>query len=281
MNYFNYHTHTHFCDGSSAPEEYILSAIQKNMHSLGFSGHAAVPFENSWSIKPDRINDYFSTVRELKLKYADRLNVLISLEIDHIPGVTEGIEKLRKQYNLDYAIGSVHLVTDRVSDKLWFIDGPEKNYITGLETIFNNNIQNAVGAYYKQIQEMVAVHKPDIIGHFDKVKMNNKDRYFSTEENWYKKLVTETVKVIADSDSIVEVNTRGIYKKRSTELFPDTTILEQCYQLGIPVTISSDAHAPDELTNYFEETILLLKDIGFKGVQVFKNKKWELQPFSN
>ena len=40
MAFFNYHTHTTFCDGKSTPEEIVLEAIRLGMDTIGFSGHA-------------------------------------------------------------------------------------------------------------------------------------------------------------------------------------------------------------------------------------------------
>ena len=66
--YYNYHTHTNYCDGSEEPENYIISAISKNMAALGFSGHAPLPFENTWATKHDKIDEYFTTIENLKNK---------------------------------------------------------------------------------------------------------------------------------------------------------------------------------------------------------------------
>ncbi len=274
MKYHNYHTHTKFCDGSDEPETYVLSAINKNMTALGFSGHAPLPIDNLWSMKTSIMNDYFYAINELKVKYKKKIDIYFSLEIDYIPNITTDLSALKKLYYLDYTIGSVHLVYDKKSAELWFIDGPDKNFIEGLDKIFSGDIKKAVECYYMQTQEMILIQQPDIIGHLDKIKMNNKNRFFSVDEIWYKKLVADTLKVISKTSSIVEVNTRGIYKKRTDYLFPSTDILEQCYTLKIPVTINSDAHTPDELTNYFDETVQILKDIGYKGIQVLKEGKW-------
>jgi histidinol-phosphatase (PHP family) len=69
----------------------------------------------------------------------------------------------------------------------------------------------------------------------------------------------------------VEVNTRGLYKKRSDTFFPGTAILGQIHHLKIPVTLSSDAHQPKELDGYFPEAIQVLKEIGFKELVYFNN----------
>jgi histidinol-phosphatase (PHP family) len=92
------------------------------------------------------------------------------------------------------------------------------------------------------------------------------------EEGWYKDLVWKTLKFIADeSNCIVEVNTRGMYKKRSETFFPAPHILEQIHHLKIPITLSSDAHHPKELDGYFPEAIQVIKEIGFKELVYFNN----------
>ncbi|NTW32436.1 MAG: histidinol phosphatase, partial [Bacteroidetes bacterium] len=176
---------------------------------------------------------------------------------------------------LDYTIGSVHLVKNKKSGELWFIDGPIINYTSGLSSIFDNNIKLAVTSFYEQTAEMISTQKPTIIGHFDKVKMHNRNRFFKETESWYKKLVKQTLDVVEKSGSIVEVNTRGIYKKRCDSLYPGEEILKEILKLKIPITISADAHELHELTAYYPETISLLKDMGFKKLKYFTGKTWD------
>ena len=45
MRKVNLHTHTCFCDGKNTPEEMVISAIEKGMDVLGFSGHSSSSFD--------------------------------------------------------------------------------------------------------------------------------------------------------------------------------------------------------------------------------------------
>jgi len=265
---YNYHTHTHYCDGSAEPELYVLNAVEQKMKVLGFSAHAPVSFDNAWSLKTGNKINYCKRIQELKEQYADKIIILNGLEIDYIPGLTTPFAEFIKNYSLDFTIGSVHLVKSLHSNDLWFIDGAPKNYETGLSKIFNDDIKTAVGAYYKQIQEMVVTQHPVIIGHVDKIKMNNKKRFFTEDERWYIQLVDDTLKVIYQHNSIVELNTRGVYSGKSETFFPSAFILEKCHKMKIPVMINSDAHKPEQLTLKYSEAIDLLKDIGFKKLWI-------------
>ncbi len=145
MNLFNLHTHSNFCDGKAEPEEYILKAIELGFHTLGFSSHAPVPFENNFSLKEERFDEYISTIRALKDQYSEKINIFLSLEIDYIPGITKDFEEFVRKGNLDYTIGGVHLVRNKEKQGLWFIDGPlQETYENGLMKLFNGNIRKGV-----------------------------------------------------------------------------------------------------------------------------------------
>ncbi len=273
---FNYHTHTHFCDGKSDPESYVKEALRQNMHSLGFSAHSPLPFDTPFAIRWNKLEEYCQVILDLKQKYRDQIPIYLSLEIDYIPGISENFDQLRNRYPLDYTIGSVHLVRPDDRDGLWFIDGPlPEIYDSGLKDLFDNDIRKAVSMYYHSVSQMIAGQHPTLIGHMDKIKMHNRGRFFTEEEPWYVQLVEETLDTVKSTGGIVEVNTRGIYKKRSDSLYPGIGILQKIKQMKIPVTISTDAHRPEELTAYFDETAKILMEIGFKSVMYLKEGKWD------
>jgi histidinol-phosphatase (PHP family) len=114
---------------------------------------------------------------------------------------------------------------------------------------------------------MIQTQKPDIIGHIDKVKMHNKQRWFSTSEKWYIDLVEETLEAAAQHNCIVEVNTRGLYTGKTDEYFPSADIIQKCFDRGISMMVNSDAHHPNQLDKHFLEAHELLREIGFKSLR--------------
>ena len=234
------------------------------MNAIGFSGHAPVPFENNYAIKNSSVlREYVTEIHRIREKYHGEIDIHLGLEADYIPQVSLDFRHFVNDFNLDYIIGSVHLVKNS-DGMLWFIDGPDQEiWKRGLEYSFGNDIRKAVGAYYMQIMDMVETQKPDIIGHLDKIKMHNRGEYFSEEEKWYRNLVSETLEIVKENSCIVEVNTRGIYKKRLDSLFPGEKILREIHDMKIPITISSDAHKPHEISLEIAETSKILTEIGF------------------
>lgn len=278
-NRFNLHTHSEFCDGKNPTVDYVEKALQLGFHTLGFSSHAPVPFINHFSLSFEKLTEYKNNISGLKEKYKDHIHIFTGLEIDYIPGMTIPFSDFRTIAGLDYTIGGVHLVREINGNNLWFIDGPrQEKYDEGLREFFDNNARVAVTAYYNQLVEMISNQKPDIVAHLDKIKMHNKDRYFNEQEDWYEKLVDEALDIIRSANSIVEVNTRGIYKKRCDSLYPGVSILKKIRKMNIPVTVSTDAHLPEELDAYLDETRDLLRDLGFREVRCTGDNGWYDEP---
>lgn len=279
MNLFNLHTHSRFCDGTGEPEEYVRAAIKAGFHTFGFSSHGPVPFPNNFAIKDEeKLEEYCQVIRDLKAKYAGRIRIFLGLELDYIEGITQDFSIYREQCGLDYVIGSVHLVRNGDDKKLWFIDGSKvESYDNGLTEVFGGDVRKAVTTYYDHVNKMILIQKPDIVGHLDKIKMHNKGRYFREDESWYRDIIMETLENIKNSGLIVEVNTRGIYKKRSDDLYPGARTLEHMNTLGIPITLSADAHKPEEINGHYQETINLLKELGFKSLTYLSEEGWKEQ----
>jgi histidinol-phosphatase (PHP family) len=270
----NYHTHTRFSDGKGEPELFVQQAVKLGFDALGFSEHSPLPFDNTFALKSEKLDEYTSTIRNLQEKHGTDIKVYLGMEIDYIPRLSENFAELKSQCGLEYTIGSVHLVVSP-GGELWFIDGPVPEiYDDGLKSLFRGDIRSAVTAYFRQTNQMIETQLPDIIGHLDKIKMHNQERFFKEDEPWYKALVSETLGLISQKGTIVEVNTRGIYKKRSATAYPGIDILKQLKTMGIPVTISSDAHQVHELDGAFNEANELLKAAGISEKIFFNGREW-------
>ena len=261
---YNYHTHSHYCDGKGTLEDYIQEAIKAGLTDLGFSGHAPLPFDNSFSIKDDQYLNYCHEVNRLKEKYSGVINIHLGLEIDYIPSVHDDFRPLVEKGNLDYFIGSVHLINRDHGNDLWMIDGSKiERYDEGFRRLFGVDIKAGVKAFYEQTNEMILSQKPPIIGHFNKVEMNNKNRYFLPTDKWYQDFVNETLDIIQKSGCICEINTRGIYKMRYWDYYPSKSILKLMKERRIPVMAASDAHHPSEVAFLLDEVHEYLNEIGY------------------
>lgn len=263
---FNTHTHSHFCDGKGEFSDYINFGIQNGVHIIGFSSHAPIAFKNHFSIDPQKMQEYVDQIRASNLLYPN-IQLFAALECDYIPHFSFPFMEFKEKYHLDYIIGGVHLVENPNTRQLWFIDGPLRDeYDRGLKEVFDNDIREGVTQYFHQIMEMIETQNFEVLAHLDKIKMHNAGRYFSEEDRWYRKLCLETIDLLKDREIIVEINTRGIYKKRCPDYYPSKFILENLLKNKGRITLSSDAHQPEELRLLLDDAALYAKNIGFKEV---------------
>lgn len=264
----NYHTHSSYCDGKATPREMVDFAVAHGFSALGFTGHCPLPFENTFSITD--YEGYCNEIRALKAEYADRIKIYLGLEIDYVPSMLEDFSPLIEQGGLEYTIGSVHLIpasnTPQGDEDLWFIDGPRyERYDDGLFRLFGGDIRRAVRAYFHQQNAMLEKNRPTVVGHPDKIVMHNRDRYFHEDEPWYRDLALETIHLIKELNLICEINTRGIYKGRHADYYPAKWLIQEMKTLRIPVLVSTDAHAPEDLL-HTEGAYEYLKEIGYREV---------------
>ncbi len=297
MQNFNLHTHSVYSDGKSQPREIVEEAIRQGLTTIGFSEHSPLPFDNTFSVKSADMPRYVAEIAQLKEEFKDKIDIYCALEADYLTGVSEPFAVTKEKYYLDYLIGGVHLVIDPAlrqaqgpakskviepvempaisADEIWFIDGPKwEVYDEGLQKFFDGDIHRAVCRFFEQSNEMIENEQFDIIAHFDKIKMHNRDRYFHEDEPWYRKLALETLDLIRQKGLVMEINTRGIYKKRYNGFYPSPWLMEEAYKMGVPAIISADAHHFSEITLEFDAAEEALKRAGYRSVVNFKNGRF-------
>ena len=269
----NYHTHSNFCDGKSQLSDVVTSALSKDIFSMGFSSHAPLPFEKHWAMRKENLQPYLKEIHHLRETHKNFMEIYAGLEVDYIPGITGP-----KNFSalLDYTIGSVHMIESFPDGRHWEIDGSQASFREGLDALFAKDNNEAIHLYFERTRQMVSESPPDIVGHFDKIKIQNiNDWLFKESDSWYQDEIKKTLKAFKAAGVIVEVNTRGVYQKKTPFTYPSPWILELILKDQMPVTISSDAHHPDDLINYFPETAVTLGRIGFKKIRILLNGSWQ------
>ena len=276
MQNYNLHTHSVYSDGKSQPREIVEEAVRQGFVEIGFSEHSPLPFDNTFSVKSENMPRYVAEIAQLKEEFKDKIDIYCALEADYITDVSETFSVTKEKYNLDYLIGGVHLVGQSANpDEIWFIDGPKwEIYDDGLQKFFGGDIRKAVRRFYEQSNEMIEREQFDIIAHFDKIKMHNRERYFHEDETWYRQLALETLDLIRQKGLIMEINTRGIYKKRYNGFYPSPWLLVEANKMGIPTIISADAHLFGEISLEFDAAEAALKQAGYRSVVQFKDGCW-------
>jgi histidinol-phosphatase (PHP family) len=275
MTFGNFHTHTRYCDGRGEPREFAEAALRRLMPRIGFSGHNVLPFPTDWTMPEENLAPYLAEVRHLKAGLRDRLEVYLGLEVDYLPGVITPADPGIRALRLDYVVGSVHFNDPRPGKHEWTVDGTLSEFQAMQREGFGGNLRALVGRYYRSVAAMAAETAPDIVGHFDIVKKNNRNELlFCEEEPWYRAAVRESLEAVACSGRAMEVNTGGVTRGACASFYPSPWILREALELGIPVVVTSDAHRVEDLDAQFPEAVALLKGIGYRSQRQLTASGW-------
>lgn len=278
MSWTNYHSHSQFCDGQGTLESYVKQAIKAKMPMYGFSGHSPVTFHSVWNMTPADLPVYLSETKRLKEIYRQSIKLFTGLEIDFIPGIST-VSHFKT--GLDYTIGGVHYLKQLPNGKHWEVDKSADYFAQGLNEIFGGNIQQLVRYYYQQVREMLATDPPDVLAHLDLVaKFNKGNRFFDENADWYRNEIVKTVEMLAQTDCIVEINTRSAFKGLRDDFHPSLWILRHCRNMNVPVTISADAHSPKEIDSLLGHAAQYAQAAGYGQIFVFDETGWHPVSFS-
>jgi histidinol-phosphatase (PHP family) len=256
----DYHMHSSYSDGRSAPEDYIASAITAGMSEIGFSEHLMLfKDQEEGNLNPVNISDYFSHIGSLR-KNVKNIKIKTGLEVDFFEGKEKEIRDFLSPLPLDYIIGSVHYLGEKTVE-----EGPE--FYEG------KNINRLFEAYFDSVCAAVASGLFDIIGHCDLIRIYGY-KPSSDLEPLYRKLAG-AMKI---HNVVFEVNTNG-RNRPLADFYPDRRFLHVFREENIPVCVNSDAHMPSRVGQYFDEAYELLRYVGFTEMAVFDKRVRRLISF--
>ncbi|MFO7573793.1 MAG: histidinol-phosphatase HisJ family protein [Bacteroidales bacterium] len=255
MAYFtDYHIHTNFSDGKSAPEEYIAAATGKGLSEMGFSEHLTLTDErDDWSIDTARLPEYIERIKYLARHTRD-IAIRTGIEADYFPGKEEEILQYLEKYPFDYVIGSVHYMGAETLD-------------LGREFFEGKDIEKVFEDYFELVGIAAASGLFDIIGHPDMVRLYG-HQYQGDPVPLYRKLAVTLKK----HDVAFEINTNGMNKPLKN-FYPDPQYLHVFAEEGVPLCINSDAHMPSRVAQHFGEAYRLAAAAGFTETAIFRNRE--------
>jgi histidinol-phosphatase (PHP family) len=254
------HNHTTRCNHAEGTvDEYIQRAIELGIDIYGFSEHGPMDFDPDYRLAFEEMNDYRDDILKAKETYKNDINILLGYEVDWLPG---HMDDRVVHADVDYLIGSVHFI-----DK-WSFDNPE--FLAGWK---NKDIDEIWKAYFEATEAMANSGKFDIVGHLDLIKVF---KYMPKQDT--RILAKKALQAIKKSNMVLELNAAGL-RKPVKEIYPSRALLEVAYELDIPITFSSDAHAVDQVGFSYELVTSLAKEIGYTKAVTFQGRDKQLITF--
>ena len=247
------HNHTIYCNHASGSiESYLQRASEIGIDVFGFSCHAPMNFDTKYRMSFDQLPHYFNEIPS----FYNGMEVLSALEVDYILGREDLLDNVVLQASVDYLIGSVHFLGD------WGFDNPE--FVGEWK---NRGVFDTWDSYLTSLQSMIKTGYFQIVGHFDLPKLFGN----IMPESLYKKM-EDILKLMRDMDMVLEVNSAGL-RKHIKEQYPSCYILRKAKDLGLNVTLGSDAHNVLDIGFGYSTCVEILRNIGFNQVAIFRKKQ--------
>lgn len=230
-------------------EAYVEQAARRGLSEVGFTEHLYRCVESEkvlgpfWENEPrqDLSVETEAMVREdrtLSLEtYVDAvvaakergLPVKLGLEVDFMPESFHAVLELLEPYPWDFLIGAVHWVGG------WSVD-----YGVSSHEFARRGVHRAYEDYFSLETQLAASGAVDVLAHVDVVKI-----FGHVPPEPPTDLYADVVTAAAASGTAVEVSSAGLHKPIG-EIYPAQPLLEMFYAAGVPITLASDAHVPEE-----------------------------------
>ena len=268
MRYSNLHTHTTFSDGKNTPRETVEEAMRRNMLSIGFSDHSFTPNDPSYCMHLPKYEEYAREILALKEEFADRIPVYLGMEIDYYSEIPK--------IPLDYKIASIHYIVENGVN--YAIDSAAAAPCYGMKQIncandlFGGDMLGLAERYFSMMVEHVRRIEPTLVGHFDVI---TKFSLMPESDPRYLALSTDALSETVKLCPFIEVNTGAISRGYRTVPYPIRPLLYHMKDIGAYPVLSADSHKNENLTFFFDETVDLLRSVGFDSVYAFNGKDYD------
>lgn len=256
----DYHIHTARCGHATGDmAEYLVHALEVGLAEVGFADHLPLlhTVDPTLSMSRQELPGYVDEVKQLS--DAAPLPVRLGIEADYMPETVDELARLLDAHPFDYVLGSVHFLGE------WGFDDPRE--LAGYENrhhveLYDEYFATAIDAVSSGLFDVLA--HPDLIKKFDILTPIDLTQHYE-----------QLAEAVAAADMAVEVSTAGL-RKPVGEIYSTAAFLSMCRCHAIPVTLGSDAHAPEEVAHRFNDAVDLLAHVGYTEIATFSGRRRSL-----
>ena len=207
------------------------------------------------------IDRYVEAILDAK---ARGLPVKLGFEVDYEPGTVQQVIDFVKPYPWDYLIASVHWI-----GAWWFLrpSGPAEYARRGVRRAFEE--------YFELTTALAETGMADSLGHVDVIKVAG-----LIPDGDLRYLWEPVVEATARSGMAVEISSQGLLRAVS-EIYPAPDFLRMFNAAGVPITLGSDAHTPDESAFGYAEIIGEARRAGYADFLRFDQRQRMATPLPN
>jgi histidinol-phosphatase (PHP family) len=263
----DYHLHGNFCGHAKGElEEYVVTAVGKGFKEIGFSAHLpkVIDPDPYHAMLEEDLSRYVDLVHSLQERYSGRIVMRLGIEADYFEGHEEKTERLLKAYPFDYVLGSVHFLDD------WHFTSR-----LGLPRYETEDPSRIFPRYFELLGRMIKTGLFDIAAHADAIRRE----YFQPSgplDMEYRNIA----RLLSENGMAIEVSTAGL-RRQAGSIYPDEELLRACIEAGVPLTLGSDAHSPEDVGKDYDRAFEVLRGLDVREIATYENRRMRLRPLSD
>jgi histidinol-phosphatase (PHP family) len=265
----DYHVHTFRCGhAGGASRDFVRQALARGLGEMAFTDHVPLYFLASdardprLAMREDQFDEYVGEVAALAEEFSGAIPVRLGLEADYAEGHEGELAAWLGRAGWDLVLGSVHWVAGD------WIDAPE----SAARRFASEGADRLYAEYYRLLAKAAATGLFDVLTHFDLPK---KHGHRPTHE--LVEAEEEAIAAAVRAGCAVEISSAGL-RKPVAEAYPEARLLRRLVAAGVPVTFSSDAHAPAEVGWGYERTLELARSCGVQEYVTFVRRRKIFRP---
>ncbi len=226
-------------------------AVTEHIHrfTVARDWHAAAFWQAECS------EDIAAYVADLRTAQDAGLPVLVGIEMDWLPERVEAIAAVLATHQFDVVLGSVHWLDGLAVDDP---DDPATDHLPEGE-VWERYLDQLAAAASSGLYDVLAhPDLPKVFGHRLPAAMAAR--------------LDDVVAAVAEAGVAVECSSAGL-RKPVNELYPHPDLLARFRRAGVPVTLASDAHSPDDVGRDYPTAVAALRGAGYATLTRFRARE--------
>ena len=264
------HTHSKYCRHGHPAELplYLERAVEQGFERYTVSEHAPLP--DKWIDDPglmaelampeEQLPAYFSYIRDMKARYADRIEVTVGLELDYLHGRETFAERIVERWadTIEDVVVSVHFLPGKGGMRC--VDFTPEDFRDAFLDYYGS-MDKIAEAYFDHVEAAVewAARLPvrkrlghvNLIGKFSRVLP-------PMDEAYIRRRLEGLLPKLKAAGLDIDVNVAGFRVPTCGRAYVPEWFIRACLREGIGPVYGSDAHRPEHVGadwEWFEELV--------------------------
>lgn len=259
-NIMDFHVHTdNSFDGNHSIMYMCEKACEKNVKAVAFTDHVEADCYYEEHYDKVAVQSYVDTVKA-RAAFSGKLIVCSGIELGEACFEPETANKIISERNYDFVVASIHNL--RKEQDFCFFDYSQYD------------VDGILNEYFDEELNLVEWGGFDSLAHLTyPLRYIQGEQKIPVDMKKFKKKTDEILKLLAEKDKALEINTSGLFQKLKSTM-PGEEIVKRYKELGGRlITIGSDSHYAQRIGNGIQHGMELAKRCGFDCVALYKSRE--------